>query len=119
MYRKVSIRIEAADCVQFPGFFSRLVFKTGLCAVPHPSDHHKITYCTQICTPRPVHPTHFLCRVHNRSLYSRGAYVLHSLPKRILLFKTGLYSRAAFIQNVTVYAITRMTDNVIIAELIS
>ena len=45
-------------------------------------DHHKITYCTQICTQCPVHPTHFLHRVHSCSLYSRAAYVQHCHPKR-------------------------------------
>ena len=77
----------------------RLVFKTGLCAVLHPSDRHKITYCTQICTQRPIHHTHFLCRVYSCGLYSRAAYMQHSPPKREafiqdrLIFKGGFYTR--------------------------
>ena len=78
----------------------RLVFKTGLCAVLHPSDRYKITYCTQICTQRPIHHTHFLCRVYSRGgLYSRAAYMQHSPPKREafirdrLIFKGGFYTR--------------------------
>ena len=104
-YRKSCIK--AAACVQFSDLFGRLIFKTGLylrqayvqCCI---LDHHKITYCKQICTQRPVSPTHLLCMAYSRGLYSRTACVQDSQPKERLLFKTGLHSRAAFIQDFTV-----------------
>ena len=92
--------IKAAACVQFSNFFGGLIFKTGLCAVLRPRDHHhKITYCTQLCTQRPIHHTHFLCRVYSCGFYSRAAYMQHNPPKREafiqdrLIFKGGFYTR--------------------------
>ena len=69
--------IKAAACVQLPDFFGRLIFKTGLCAVLHHSDHHKITYCTKMCTQRHIHPTHFLWRVYSYGLYLRLCMLHH------------------------------------------
>ena len=67
----------------------------------HPRDHHKITFCPQICTQHTILPTHLLCGVYNRGLYSRAAYVLHSQPK-----KGGFYSRVAYIQERLFYQTT-------------
>ena len=82
-YHTVKSCIKAAACVQFSDFFGRLIFKTGLCAVLHPSDHHKITYCTQTCTQRPIHSTHFLCRVYSELSISQSPFSRSLGPKSI------------------------------------
>ena len=77
----------------------KLVFETGLCAVLHPRDHHKIKHCTQICTQCPIHDTHFLCRVNSCGFYSSAAFMQRNPPKREafiqdrLIFKGGFYTR--------------------------
>ena len=107
LYNTVKSCIKAAACVQFSDFFSRLIFKTGLYS------RQAFVQCCILATITRSHTAHFvhsslytlhiLCVGWTAAAFIQGRLVCCAANQNgRFLFKTGLYSRAAFTQDFTV-----------------